>query len=241
MAALLEVKNLTIRFGGVVAVEDATFSVERNEVLGVIGPNGAGKTTTFNAIAGAVRPTHGSVFFEGRRIDRLKPHARARLGVARTFQTVRLFKSMTVEENVLIAASSVCRLPAARRRTAETLERLGLADLAGRSIGGLPLAYQKRAEIARGLATGPALLLLDEMMSGLNPKETGELVATVRTLVDEGLTLLVVEHVLRVINEMADRVVVFDHGKLIALGTPRDVMNDDRVVEAYVGRRRARG
>lgn len=239
MAAMLEVRNLTIRYGGVVAVDDATFAVERNEVLGVIGPNGAGKTTTFNAIAGAVRPTKGSVHFEGQRIDRLKPHARARRGVARTFQTVRLFKSMTVEENVLIAASSVARLPEARRRTTETLERLGLADLADRSIGGLPLAHQKRAEIARGLATNPALLLLDEMMSGLNLKETGELVGTVRGLVDEGLTLLVVEHVLRVINEIADRVVVFDHGRLIATGTPRAVMSDDRVIEAYVGRRHA--
>jgi len=238
---VLEVTSLTIRYGGVTAVGDATFSVERGEVLGVIGPNGAGKTTTFNAIAGAVRPTSGQVHFDGQRIDQLKPSVRARLGVARTFQTIRLFKSMTVAENVLVAASSVMSsLPEARSRVAEILEKFSLSELANHQVAALPLASQKRIEIARALAIQPTILLLDEMMSGLNPAETSDLVDTVRALVKEGLTLLVVEHVLRVINELADRVVVFDHGKLIAQGVPEAVMQDELVIEAYLGRRHAK-
>lgn len=238
---VLEVASLTIRYGGVVAVDDVSFSVERGEVLGVIGPNGAGKTTTFNAIAGAVRPTSGQVHFNGQRIDQLKPSARARLGIARTFQTVRLFKSMTVAENVLVAASSVMSsLSEARSGVAEILDKLSLSELADHQVGALPLASQKRIEIARALAIQPTILLLDEMMSGLNPAETSDLVDTVRALVKNGLTLLVVEHVLRVINELADRVVVFDHGKLIAQGDPETVMQNDLVIEAYIGRRHAK-
>ncbi|GAA5114031.1 ABC transporter ATP-binding protein [Pseudonocardia adelaidensis] len=239
-APLLRVDNMTVRFGGLVAVNDVSFAVDEGELLGIIGPNGAGKTTSFNAVAGAVRPTSGTIRIGDQLISGRPPERVARMGVARTFQSVRLFRSMTVAENVTLAASTVClTMAAAGRRAAEVAELLGMEALQGAQVDALPLADQKRVEIARALALAPRLLLLDEMMSGLTDQETRAIIGVIRKLNDGGLTIIVIEHVLRVIMELSHRVLVLDHGVLIAQGPPREVMTDPHVVEAYIGRQAA--
>lgn len=235
---LLEVDGLTIRFGGLTAVDDASFTVKEGELLGVIGPNGAGKTTMFNAIAGVVRPTGGRILFRQERIDGRRPDQIARLGVGRTFQKVRLFPSMTVLENVVVAGSTRHRsIERARQSALETIELIGLGERAHRKVREIPLADRKRTEIARALATDPKMLLLDEMMSGLNPTETDKIVALVRRLNADGLTVIVIEHVLRVITELSHRILVLDNGRLISEGAPKEVTEDPLVIEAYLGRR----
>lgn len=234
---LLRVQDLTVRFGGLTAVNEVSFDVGEGELLGIIGPNGAGKTTTFNAIAGACRPTSGTIRIGNARVSGRPPEAVARLGIARTFQSVRLFRSMTVAENIALSAVVVSRsMSAARKRATEVAELLGLDALRDKKVDSLPLADQKRVEIARALALTPKILLLDEMMSGLNPEETRELIGVIRQLNERGLTIIVIEHVIRVINELSHRVLVLDHGVLIAQGEPAQVMSDSRVVEAYLGR-----
>jgi branched-chain amino acid transport system ATP-binding protein len=235
---LLEVDGLTIRFGGLTAVDDANFTVKEGELLGVIGPNGAGKTTTFNAIAGVVQPTEGQILFRQERIDGRRPDQIARLGVGRTFQKVRLFPSMTVLENVVVAGSTVHRsVKRARQSALETIELIGLGERTHQKVREVPLADRKRTEIARALATDPKMLLLDEMMSGLNPAETDKIVGLVRRLNADGLTVIVIEHVLRVITDLSHRILVFENGRLISEGAPKEVMEDPLVIEAYLGRR----
>jgi branched-chain amino acid transport system ATP-binding protein len=237
---VLKVDSMTVRFGGLVAVDGLSFEVEDGGLLGIIGPNGAGKTTAFSAIAGNVGLASGHIYLEGQRLDGLRTESVARKGVARTFQSVRLFRRMTVIENLVIAASSVSRsLKAARSKADEIMSTMELAPLAERHPPELPLADQKRVEIARALSLSPRLLLLDEMMSGLNPQESETIVQIVRRLNEAGLTIVLIEHVLDIITSLSDRILVLDHGRLLVEGAPEKVMSDVKVVEAYLGQKAA--
>jgi branched-chain amino acid transport system ATP-binding protein len=241
---MLRGERLTKRFGGLVAVRDVSFSIELGEIVGVIGPNGSGKTTLFNLVAGAMKPDAGSLTFEGRSIFGLAADQVCRAGIARTFQLSRPFHELSVLDNVVVAAlygssgsSSVSHARAAAERL---LDQLGLGALGGQQASLLTLAQRKRLEIARALATRPRLLLLDEMMAGLNAAEraaTAELIRELRS--QRGLTLLIVEHVMDVIMGLCDRVIVLTSGEKIADGTPQQVAADPAVVAAYLGTRRS--
>jgi branched-chain amino acid transport system ATP-binding protein len=235
--ALLELRGLTKRFGGLVAVSDVTFDVEAGELVGLIGPNGAGKTTLFHLITGFHRPTAGRVRFDGRDVTGLRPHALCRLGIARTFQIVQPFPGLSVLGNAAIGAFNRTRDPAAARAAARAaLAVVGLDTQAEREARALTLPDRRRLEVARALATGPRVLLLDEAMSGLAPTEVSAMIGLLRRLRGEGLTILVIEHLLGAIMTLSDRVVVLDHGEKIAEGPPVLVARDSRVVEAYLGR-----
>ena len=236
---LLHVAGVSRRFGGLLAVDAVDLDVRRGEVVAVVGPNGAGKTTLFNLLTGQLRPSSGAVWFGGREITRLPAHRRARLGIGRTFQIVRPFPSLTVADNVLVGGLARERTGrAARARAAAVLERVVLAHLAEVTAAQLTLAQRKRLEVARALAGSPSLLLLDEVMAGLNPAEIERAISLVRGLAEDGLTVLLIEHNLRVVRSLAVRVAVLDHGVRIAEGAPDDVLADAAVVEAYIGRRR---
>ena len=236
MSALLEVRGLSKHFGGLRAVQDLSFDVHEGEILGLIGPNGAGKTTTFNLIAGFYRPDRGSVLFQGTQLAGRKPYAICLEGVARTFQVARPFGSMSVLGNVTTGAlAHPTPVAAAERRAIELLELVGLSDKAHLLARELSTIDQRRLEVARALGTQPKLLMLDETMAGLSPTEADVAVALVRSLRQRGLTLIVVEHVMRAMLALADRIVVMDHGQKIAEATPAEALNDPRVVEAYLG------
>ncbi len=235
---LLEISDLTKDFGGLRAVSRLSFAVEPGEILGLIGPNGAGKTTVFNLITGFHRPTAGQIRLAGASLVGLKPHAVTRRGVARTFQIVKPFPKLSVQENVTLAA--FMRLPARRDAEDEARRTLGLVGLGAKlhsPAADLTLAEQKRLEVARALATRPTLLLLDEPMGGLNPREVEDASGLVRRIRDAGVTVVLVEHVMKAIMRLSDRVVVIHHGEKIADGAPDHVVQDSGVIAAYLGRR----
>jgi branched-chain amino acid transport system ATP-binding protein len=237
MTALLTVQSVSKRFRGLVAVDSVSFDVPDGAIFAVIGPNGAGKTTLFNVIAGATAPTYGSVTFAGSRIDGMTADAVCRRGLARTFQLVRPFPGLSVEDNVIVGALRHARDVASARDHALTLlQRLDLFDKRHQFAATLTLPDRKRLEVARALATGPRLLLLDEVMAGLRPTETDRMVATLQALNrEDGLTILMIEHVMRAVMALASRVLVLDHGTAIAEGTPEQVVRDPAVVQSYLG------
>ena len=235
-APLLEVRGLTKRFGGLTANEDVSFAVRAGEILGLLGPNGAGKTTVFNSLAGFFAPTAGEIRLAGVPIAGMPPERIAALGVARTFQIVRIFRSMTVLENAMVGA--LLRHPAveaARRKAEEALAFAGLLPRAGDPAGQLTVAEQKRLELARALATEPRLLLLDEVMAGLTPSEVQDAVGLVERIRQRGIACVVVEHVMEGIMPLADRVVVLERGRVIADGPPAAIAGDAAVIAAYLG------
>jgi branched-chain amino acid transport system ATP-binding protein len=237
MSTLLSLQNVSKRFRGLVAVDGVSFDVPEGVIFGVIGPNGAGKTTTFNMIAGAATPDSGSITFAGKSITGLSSDVVCRRGIARTFQLVRPFPALSVADNVIVGALLREKdVGAARQRAFAVLRRLDLFDKRNQIASTLTLPDRKRLEVARALATEPRLLLLDEVMAGLRPTETDHMVATLRAINREsGLTILLIEHVMRAVMALASQVLVLDHGVTIASGTPEQVVRDPAVVQSYLG------
>lgn len=236
MTALLELNNVSKRFGGLLAVDDVSFSLKERSITALVGPNGAGKTTCFNMIAGAFRPTAGAIRFEGETISGRGAEAVCRLGIGRTFQIVRPMRDMTVLENAMVGAFSWTRkVSEAREAALDTLETVGLAPKANASISQLTLPDRKMLETAKALSTRPRLLLLDEVMAGLRPTEAAAVVRVLRRLVERGLTIMLVEHVMRIVMEAAENVVVLHHGAKIAEGAPVYIVKHPEVLAGYLG------
>ncbi len=252
MAAILETRDVVIRFGGLVAVNLLNIEVEKGEIISIIGPNGAGKTTAFNLITGVYKPTEGVILFDGERISGKRPDEIAKIGIARTFQNIRLFKSLTVLENVLIAThlniksnlfSSVLKTPKARKEEKEMVEyaefllkETGLLHLKDEKAENLPYGLQRRLEIARALATKPKILLLDEPAAGMNPKESDDLTEFIKNIRDKfNLTILLIEHHMQLVMSISDRIYVLEYGITIAKGKPQEIQENPAVIKAYLG------
>jgi branched-chain amino acid transport system ATP-binding protein len=244
MDAILEVRGLTKRFHGVVAIDNVTFALERNKILGLIGPNGAGKTTLVSLVSGTLEPTHGSVLFEGAVIHRLPAYRRGLLGIARTFQVMRPFPGLTVVDNVAVgalfgAANGSHKLSGAQEEAHRWLKFVGLDHRGAQRADALGGPDRKRLELAKALAMRPKLLLLDEVMAGLNHVEIEEVIGIIKKVRDQGISILVIEHVMKAIQSLSDRLVVLHHGEKIADGNPDDVLSDEQVIAAYLGKKRS--
>jgi branched-chain amino acid transport system ATP-binding protein len=249
--SIVEVKDLTVKFGGLLALDNVSFDIKRGEILGLIGPNGAGKTTCFNAMTGVYRPTSGDVLLEGKSIKGQKQHQITRLGLARTFQNIRLFGEMSALENVVVGLDArhktsvpgaLVRTPRHTREEKSAIERgmallefVGIADLATTASRQLPYGYQRRLEIARALATDPKVLCLDEPAAGFNPAEKEDLMDLIRTIRADGYTVLLIEHDMRLVMGVTDRIVVLEFGRKLADDVPTVIRNDPRVIAAYLG------
>jgi branched-chain amino acid transport system ATP-binding protein len=242
MSAILECRDIVKQFGGLIAVDSVTFQVNAGEIFGLIGPNGAGKTTLFRVISGVYAPTSGAVLFNGKSIVGLAPHAICHLGVVSTHQIVRPFPNMTVLDNVRVGAEFGRRGNGrtAESRVREVLDFSGLGAQADKLAKNLTLAGRKRLEIARALATNPELILLDEVIAGLNPTETAQTMDLIRRVRDRGITIVMVEHVMKAIMGVSDRIMVLDYGDKIAEGSPSEIAQNEMVIQAYLGKKFAR-
>ncbi len=249
---LLEIRNLSMHFGGLKAVDDVTFNVNKGEIMSLIGPNGAGKTTVFNVVTGVYMPTMGEVKYKGVLLNNLKPYEVTKLGLARTFQNIRLFKQLTARQNLVLAMhcrrtsnvfSSVLRTPSYKKEKAECnkkaeelLDYMGLLGEKNEQAQNLPYGKQRKLEIARAIATGADILLLDEPAAGMNPQETEELMNLIKSIrADLNKTVFLIEHDMKLVMGISDNIVVFDHGQLIAEGKPEEIRNNKKVIEAYLG------